>query len=107
MGEPCTGHARWFWLGVLLPTAVRRRIFEPAYYDLARRHLLTGEGWFAFGVLRLLLGSCCHGLVFLLRDRRRAQRVLLAVSRMALLLSLVMAILLRDWLVRLASHVTA
>ena len=62
---------------------------------------------FAFGVLRLLLGSSCHGLVFLLRDRRRAQHVLLAISLLALLLSLVMAILLRDWLVRLASHVTA
>ena len=105
MDELSTGRGRWFRLGGLLPAEVRRRIFEPAYYDLARRHLVAGEGWFGLDVLRLLAGSSCHGLVFLLRDRRRAQRLLLAVSLMALLLSLIMAILLRDWLIGLASHV--
>ena len=104
MDETGKGHGRWLWLGGLLPAEVRNRIFEPAYYDLARRHLVTDQGWFAMRVLSLLLGSSCHGLIFLLRDHRRLQRVLLSVSLMALLLSLIMAILLRDWLLQLASH---
>ena len=107
MDEMGTGHGRWFRLGALLPAEVRRRIFEPAYYDLARRHLVTREGGFALGVVGLLLGSSCQGLMLLLRDHRRVQHVLLAASLMTLFFSLIMAILLRDWLFHLASKLAA
>lgn len=99
---------RWFSLGALLPAEVRRRLFEPAYYDLLREHLLgRGEGarsWpFGLRALRLWAGSSCHGTVLMLRDRSRRQRLLLGFAVMAVFISLVAAMLLRDWLLHLAS----
>ena len=107
--NPATGP--WQFVGALLPPDVRRRIFEPAYYDLARERLVAGAGpggsWFALGVFRLLVGSVGHGMVMLLRDRRRAQRFLLTLGLLALMTSLVLAVLLRDWILFLASNLSA
>ena len=42
----------------------------------------------------------------MLRDRRRAQRILLAMGLMALMTSLIMVLLLRDWIQFVASNLT-
>ena len=98
----------WFVLGFLLPAQVRRRLFEPAYYDLLRERVDSHSGQsqllFSVGVLQIFLGSSCHGLLLVLRNPQQIQRLLLGIGVTLVLTSLALAILLRDWLLFLASH---
>ena len=65
------------------------------------------RGRWSFGVsaLRLFFGSSWHGVVLMLRDRARLRRVAIAMTLFGFLTSLIMSMLLRDWLWFIASNV--
>lgn len=90
-------------LGRLLPGEVRRRIFEPAYYDLLREHMADGARkqtrWsLSLGAARLLIGSMGCGLAHVALNRRAIKRFLVGLTVFASLVTIVSAIFLRDWL---------
>ena len=93
---------RWFALGALLPVEVRRRLFEPAYYDLLREELARngeGSGWtFAWRAAWLLLVSCFQGIALLLRDPKRRRKLIVRLAWMAIVAALLMTFLLREWI---------
>ena len=101
--------SRWFALGALLPAEVRQRLFEPAYYDLVREELVKHKGersaW-AFGRRTgwLLLTSFCLGAVLLLRDRTRRRKLARGLALTALVATLIMAVLLHEWIGFVASN---
>ena len=101
--------SRWFALGALLPAVVRRRLFEPAYYDLVREELVErkGErsGW-AFGRRAgwLLVASFCLGVGLLLRDRERRRKLAVGLAWTAVVATLIMVVLLREWIGFIASN---
>lgn len=66
----------WFRLGRLLPTALRQRVFEPAYFDLLAEHQRGGHRPKRLGlkVLVLALDAYRVGGPSLLWDLRRASR---------------------------------
>ena len=111
MSERPRPPSRWFALGALLPTEVRRRLFEPAYYDLMREELVERKGkrsgW-ALGrhAVWLLLASSCLGVVFLLRDRERRRRLAVGLAWTAVVATLIMAVLLHEWIGFIASNLT-
>ena len=66
----------WFRLGRLLPTVLRQRVFEPAYFDLLAEHHRRGSGRKRLGlqVFVLALDAYRVGGPSLLWDLRRTSR---------------------------------
>ncbi len=99
---------RWFVLGRLLPREVRTRIFEPAYNDLLREWLASGEEappW-RFGVraLGILGGSAGVGVRRALLRRERIATVLKLVAGLVTLIAILLVVLLRDWIAYVVTH---
>lgn len=92
----------WLSIGAFLPTRVRERLFEPAYYDLLRASLVPdGNGrrapGFGLRVLGVFGAAWCHGIAMLLRDRR-FRRTLYGIGATLFFGTLALAFLLRGWL---------
>ena len=100
----------WLRLGYFLPDEVRRRLFEPAYYDVVREHLSrTSDTWIrkplAASVLYIFLSSSCHGLILLCRDRRRLQKIVRGLALTTIAVICAAAILLHEWILFLTTSV--
>ena len=98
----------WFALGRLLPGEVRRRLFEPACYDLARERLTqrrnrSAEWRFTLRAMGVLVASSWCGAQLLLLDRRRMLKVARVLGWVLLALSLATAFALRDCVQQLAT----
>ena len=96
-------------LGRLLPTEIRRRIFEPACNDLVREHLTAESGrrssWsLALRTVILVLRSMCFGLVHAVFDRKRVKRLIVGLSVFVGIVAIVGIILLRDWIGQFARY---
>ena len=96
-------------LGRLLPGEVRRRIFEPAYFDLLREHVADGARkqtrWsLSLGAARLLIGSMGCGLAHVALNRRTIKRFLVGAGVVTALIAIVSAILLRAWIGQFLSY---
>ncbi len=66
----------WLKLGRLLPTALRQRVFEPAYFDLLAEHQRRGRGLKRLGLKVFVLALDVYrvGGPSLLWDLRGASR---------------------------------
>ncbi len=110
MSEQPVRQSRWFGIGSLLPAEVRQRLFEPAYYDLVREELAErkgARGWpFGLRAVWLLLASSAQGVVFFLQDRQRRRKFAIGLAWTAGIITVIMALLLREWIGSLAAHLT-
>lgn len=95
--------AGWRILGALLPGEVRRRLFEPAAYDLLREHLARGRRY-RLSLLRMWLSSLFHGLILSLSQWVRVRRVFTKVAIASALVFLIVIVLLSDWMVQLVNE---
>ena len=99
----------WSVLGVLLPADVRRRLFEPAYYDLMREQLGSHPGdraerRMAIRALTLFLASSWYGAQLMLLDRRRVARIVIGLFVVAAASSVILSFLLREWIFQIAAR---
>ena len=96
-------------LGRLLPGEARRRIFEPAFYDMVREQLAADAKSYSrwslvLRAMKLAFGSLGYGLTHISVNRRIVKRFLIGSAVVTALIAIVSAIILRDWISQIVRY---